>query len=576
VSEGVWADAALAVRLLAVAPHAVGGIWLRARPGPQRRIVEEWIRAAMEANERPRLKLPLHITDDRLLGGVSLAATLREGRLVTERGLLARADGGVVVVSMAERLASGITSHLDAALDAGAVRVEREGIGDVAAARVGVVAMDEGIDDEAAPSALVDRLGFRIDLEALDPRSRPQDMDLVTVPADLGTTTIAPSFVEALCRAAQSLGIASLRAPLLAAQVARAHAAVRGRTEVDDEDAEAAARLVLGPRAVQLPSEPAQEEAPDEEASPPEPSPETTTDEDEGEANERPLEDVVLDAAESGIPAGLLDDLMLGRARGESSSGSRGAARASTTGGRPAGVRAGTPRDGERLSIVDTLRAAAPWQRLRRTGAGRRVEVRKDDFRLRRYQQRTETLVIFAVDASGSAALRRLAEAKGAVEQVLADCYVRRDHVALIGFRGTAAELLLPPTRSLARVRRRLAGMAGGGTTPLATGIDAALALALDARRRGRSPIVVLMTDGRANVARDGQPGPARAAEDALASAGAVRQAEVQALFLDTAPRPRPRARQLADAMGARYLPLPYLDATGISQQVQDLAKGAP
>jgi magnesium chelatase subunit D len=202
------------------------------------------------------------------------------------------------------------------------------------------------------------------------------------------------------------------------------------------------------------------------------------------------------------------------------------------------------------------------------------VEIRKEDFRLTRFQQRTETSVIFSVDASGSAALQRLAEAKGAVEQVLGDCYVRRDHVALIAFRGREATLLLPPTRSLARVRRCLADLAGGGTTPLASGIDAALALSLEARKRGKTPVLVLMTDGRANVARDGREGGAVASADALASARAVRAAGVRALFLDTAPRPRPAAKLLATEMGARYLPLPYVDAVGISRQVQSLAEG--
>jgi magnesium chelatase subunit D len=131
---------------------------------------------------------------------------------------------------------------------------------------------------------------------------------------------------------------------------------------------------------------------------------------------------------------------------------------------------------------------------------------------------------------------------------------------------------VLSPTRSLVRVRRSLARLAGGGTTPLAAGIDAACALALDARKRGHTPVLVLMTDGRANIARDGRGDRPAAAADALAAARMVRAARVQALFLDTAPRPSPAARALAQEMGARYLPLPYLDAAGISRQVQSLA----
>jgi len=281
------------------------------------------------------------------------------------------------------------------------------------------------------------------------------------------------------------------------------------------------------------------------------------------------------------MPDGLLDGLAAGREprRAPRTSGSAGALRASNEGGRPAGTRPGQPRDGDRLNIVETLRAAAPWQALRARERGTaprraRVEVRKDDFRITRFRRRTESCVVFAVDASGSAALQRLAEAKGAVEQVLADCYVRRDHVALVAFRNSSAALLLPPTRSLARVRRSLADLVGGGTTPLASGIDAALALSLEARKRGRTPILVLMTDGRANVARDGRADSAPAIADSLASARAVRAAGVRSLFLDTAPRPRPQGRALAQDMGAEYLPLPYVDAAGISRRVQSLAEG--
>jgi magnesium chelatase subunit D len=197
------------------------------------------------------------------------------------------------------------------------------------------------------------------------------------------------------------------------------------------------------------------------------------------------------------------------------------------------------------------------------------VEVRRDDFRVTRYKERSETTTIFVVDASGSSALHRLAEAKGAVELLLAACYVRRDRVALIAFRGQGAELLLPPTRSLVRAKRSLASLPGGGGTPLAAGLDMALLLADGVQRRGGTPAVVVLTDGRANVARDGRGGRARAAEEALAAARAARVVQVKALLVDTSPHPQPRAKELAEAMGAFYLPLPYADAAALSSAVQ-------
>ena len=225
--------------------------------------------------------------------------------------------------------------------------------------------------------------------------------------------------------------------------------------------------------------------------------------------------------------------------------------------------------------MIETLRAAAPWQTVRRReaqaaglAADGRVRIRRGDFHVWRFKQRSETTTVFVVDASGSAALHRLAEAKGAVELLLADCYVRRDSVAVIAFRGQGAEVLLPPTRSLVRAKRSLAGLPGGGGTPLACGIDAALALAAAVRARGATPVIVLLTDGRANIARDGSPGRERAAADASVSARRLQLEGFAALLLDTSPQPQDAARQLADAMGARYLPLPHAGAATLSQAI--------
>uniref|UniRef100_UPI00313793C4 VWA domain-containing protein n=1 Tax=Variovorax sp. YR752 TaxID=1884383 RepID=UPI00313793C4 len=192
-----------------------------------------------------------------------------------------------------------------------------------------------------------------------------------------------------------------------------------------------------------------------------------------------------------------------------------------------------------------------------------------------RYKQKTRTTTIFAIDASGSSALHRLAEAKGAVELLLADCYVRRDQVAVLAFRGPGAELLLPPTRSLVRAKRSLAGLPGGGGTPLAAGLDAAWALAEGIVRRGDTPLVVLLTDGRANIGRDGQADRARAEQDALKSAERWRGSAVAAVVVDTSARPEPRARALAQRMAALYLPLPHARADTLNQAVQAVVRGA-
>lgn len=580
-----WDDACLAAALFAVDPAGSGGISVRALPGPVREIWMELLRELLPP-ELPFRRIPLHVADGRLLGGLDLAATLHAGRPVAERGLLAEADGGVVQLAMAERVGRSTAAYLSVALDNSEIQVERDGITARTSARIGVVALDEGAnDEEQVPHTLLDRFAFLLDLGDIRFREAlPSDIDasqIRTARQRLAEVEIDDEAVEALCGTALALGVDSLRASLAAFRAARASAALAGRDRVETADVSAAARLVLAPRAtrIPMPEQPDEEQQAEEPPPPPDDDQDEHKDEDQTPQQEldKPLEEQVQEAAQAAIPPNLLAMLQMGAMRQRStSSGKSGAIQSGSLRGRPAGTRRGEPGAGARLNVIDTLRVAAPWQRLRRQERAEQggesevlVEVRRDDFRITRYRQRSETTTIFVVDASGSAALHRLAEAKGAVELLLADCYVRRDRVAMIAFRGPGAEILLPPTRSLVRAKRGLASLPGGGGTPLASGIDAALALADGVTRRGGTAVVILLTDGRANVNRDGIGGRAQAAEDALASARAFRVAELKALVVDMSPRPRPDAENLAREMGAVYLPLPHADARALSGAVQ-------
>jgi magnesium chelatase subunit D len=590
-ADPAWADATMAAVLFAVDPVGTGGILVRASAGPVR---DRWLvllRDLLPADVRLR-RMPAQIEDGRLLGGLDLAATLRAGRPVAERGLLADAD--VVLIAMAERLPAGTAARLGAALDIGAVAVERDGLALRVPIALGIVAFDEGAsEDERMPAGLADRLALRVTLDGVGMASAmvesPGREAIAAARARLDAVATDAEALDALCGTALALGVHSFRGSLLAVRVARAAAALAGRDAVAIEDAELAARLVLAPRATRIPAP----EQPEEAEEPPQPDQQDATggesDADDTDAStDKPLDDMVLAAAAAAIPPGLLALLaQAGKAPRTAVAGRAGLQVQAARRGRPFGVRRGEPRGGNRLNVIETLRAAAPWQTIRRgfplapnpvpsrdAGEGAvaapRIQIRRDDFRIVRFRHRSETTTIFVVDASGSAALQRLAEAKGAVELLLADCYVRRDRVALVAFRGQTAELLLPPTGSLVRAKRSLAGLPGGGGTPVAAAIDAACLLADAVRRRGQTPSIVFLTDGRANIARDGTPGRARAQEDALAAARALAAAGFAALLLDTSPRPAPQAEQLAAAMGARYRPLPYADAGMLSKAVMD------
>jgi magnesium chelatase subunit D len=572
-----WRDAALAAALLAIDPAGLGGIVLHARPGPVRDRWLAWFRTLLP-EAMPLRRLPPGIGDERLLGGLDLAATLKAGRPVAERGVLADAHGGVVIVPMAERLPPTVAARLAAVLDRREVIAERDGLALRHDAAIALVLLDESAsEDERCPSALTERL-------ALSARLAPVPLGEAALPAitaddiararrGLGAVTVPDQAIEALCATALAFGIASLRAPSLALAAARAAAALSGRSAVTEDDLIAAARLVLAPRATRLPAAAEDEPPPDQTPDDPPPPDDAPDTDDSNDPDPKTLADLVLAAAAAAVPPGLLAALAGGGPARAARGGKAGVAKASKLRGVPTGARHGMPGGGARLALLDTLRAAAPWQRLRRPPDGDakrpRISVRREDFRIRRYRERSETTTIFVVDASGSAALARLAEAKGAVELLLADCYVRRDRVALIAFRGRAADLLLPPTTSLVRARRSLAGLPGGGGTPVAAGLDAAQALAEAVLRRGGTPVLVLLTDGRANVTRAGAGGRDVAEADALTAARRLAAMRLAAVLIDTSPRPQPQAERLARAMGARYLPLPYADAGALSRAVR-------
>ncbi len=515
-------DALLAARLCAIDP-GLGGIVLRGGNDRSAPIVA--------AFDRPTRRIPINVDDERLLGGLDLTATLASGTPVTRAGLLAETEGGLLVLPLAERMPDSTAAKIAAAIDDGA--------------GVMMLVLDGGIEpDERAPDALAERCAFWIAADGDGPA--PIDGSPYTGPINLDDEQL-----HTIAATAAALGIDSARAQHFALRAARASARLAGRSHVGNDDLSLAARLVLSPRATRLPG-PAPEAKPDQ------------ADASEGPAENQkitPPEDVVLEAALAALPKDVLARLAAGGSRQRKTSRANGAGdrRKSAARGRPLSARAGLPGGGKRLALIDTLRAAAPWQKLR--GRHGRIEVRRDDLRIRRFETRAEALTIFAVDASGSAALARLAEAKGAVELLLAEAYVKRTQVALVAFRGTEAELLLPPTRSLTRARRSLAELPGGGGTPLAAGLNAARDLAEAAKARGRTPFMVVLTDGRPNIALDGTAVRAQAEADATAAARAIGTARIAAAFVDISARPRPEGAALAAAMGAHYLPLPRADA---------------
>ena len=433
------------------------------------------------------------------------------------------------------------------------------------------------------------------------------------------------SFLHDICELAMGFGIVSLRATGYAARLACVLAVLKGEDQVSADDLGRAARLVLTPRAKSLPSlqeppssaEPSATPASEPELNEPsEPSTPAQPPEDHDKelanasgADTTPLEDPAIDSSDPSaptdssstdvraletrilesalatLPLGLLTQLTQGQSLTNKSAGGRmGQVQKGSQKGRPLPAMKGLPQNGKRLHVLATLRHAAPRQKIRAQGLAsappaslqrangpERLHIRSEDFHVQRFAQKSESCIIFCIDASGSAALERLAEAKGAVELLLKDSYARRDHICVISFRDKRAQLQLPVTRSLVRAKRELQALPGGGGTPLASALRLAMETSLQARQRGMTPTVVVLSDGRANVTLEGEGSRPVAKAQSLWWAKQCRAQALHAIWLDTSARPDPQGQDIARAMGANYVPLPLANSQRMASTVKTL-----
>ena len=580
--EGI---ASLSATLLAINPLQLKGVVLRGARGD----CEAWLQSVAQLQPHaPLRRISPNIPEERLLGGLDFAATISLGHAVYEHGLLAAAHGGAIVLS-ANTTQKSTWRHVTRTLDNGAIAIERDGFSERHDASFIAIALQCGDDDECPP-AFLERVAFIIDVPGASQGGGSRDAEREMIAMARGTlakVVCDSPMLTALCEGASRFGIASLRTVVLAVSVARSCAALHGRTVVSSDDIACAAALVFAPRALHFDDDATSEEAmqPSEasaapEAQAPQPQSESRdandspTDADASKnVDDRALADVVVNAVRTSLPAGLLTSAAARIASKAATAGRAGETQSSGNRGRQVGTRKGDPRGGARLDIVATLRAAVPWQRLRKAARATTktsiVELRRDDFRIRKCVSPGTTTTLFVVDASGSSALHRLAEVKGAIEMMLADGYARRERVAVIAFRGTVAELLLPPTHALARARRAVAGMPAGGGTPIASALDLTARVVQTLKRDAGQTVVVILSDGQANVARDGKGGRLRADADALDAAVRLRALHDRIVWIDSSPRPYAQSKALASAMNARFVALPMANASGLRDVAQ-------
>ncbi|MBL8791993.1 MAG: VWA domain-containing protein [Rhizobiales bacterium] len=495
--------------------------------------------------------VPAGVTLEALSGALDLAETLATGKPVLSCGLLDRDEPETLLLRRAERIDLACAAAIADALDRRSILL--------------LAVTTSRPDDEPVAQRLLDRLPFVISAMA----EAVWSPELIYAARNrLSAVTVAPAWISNLVDVAMMLAIPTPRAAIQAVEVARAVAALRGADAVGEEDVTLAARLVFAPRAQQLPPPPDEDQ---EQEQPPPQDRQSQAEAVQSPPGQPENAEIIVEAVKASLPDHILADLVSGQGRKGAGRNMKVNAQRKGNGqrGRKTGQRRATSLARQRLDVLATLRTAAPWQPVRRKlYGGDRLLVLRDDFRVARIKQRNEATAIFAVDASGSTAFQRLAEAKGAVETVLAECYVRRDKVALVSFRSKTAEVLLPPTRSLERAKRALSSMPGGGGTPLAAGLDQAFAVALQVKRGGGTPTIIMLTDGRANVTREGEGNKVKALEETMASARRLAAEGIDAMVIDVSPEPKHHARALADAMQARYLPMPRAGAHDIARPV--------
>jgi magnesium chelatase subunit D len=578
-----------------------------------------------KAGTRPArlVELPVGASEDRVIGSLDLQQALGAGHVSFQPGLLAAAHRGLLYVDEVNLLHDHLVDLLLDAAAMGRSTVETEGVSVAHASRMVLIGTMNPEEGELRPQ-LLDRFGLTVEVAApREPQLRAEvvrrrmafDRDaagfvrayaaqeeelrgrLIAARAVVRSVELSDDQLTAIAEVCAAFDVDGLRADIVTARAAAAHAAWHGRSVVIQDDIRAAARLALPHRRRRQPFDAPglDEELLDQLLGEDEPEPDPgggggpstgsghdgTGSGHDGELSEHDGTGSGHDGTSSGpegsrhaqrvVSPGQAYRTRLFTAAGVGAGEAGRRSRAVTTTGRTVGARPMGHQHGP-LHLTATIRAAARHQSVRGRQSAERLRFEPADLRLAVTEGRESNLVLLVVDASGSMAARRRMEAvKAAALSLLLDAYQRRDKVGLITFRGSAATVALPPTSSVEVAARRLAELPSGGRTPLAEGLLCAAETLRQERIRDprRRPLLVLVTDGRATSGNNAVINSRRAAEE-------LRRTGVSSVLVDceTGRISLGLAARLGQHLGAEYVQLGDLAKDQLVHAIQRRTPG--
>ena len=594
--------------LLNLINPAIGGVLIDGVSGSGKSTLA---RSAAALTQMPFYNLPVNCSEDRLIGSIDIEKTIATGKAVLERGLLHQADGGIIFADDIYLLPENITDLIQTVLSAKEIHVERDGISDNSSCSFLLIATMNSQLGQIRKS-LIDHFGLyaktdsninlqqRLDVmncrQAFDDSSVGfcqgwQDKtDAITYLVEKAQTLlpqvkITDEILQLIVNKLKQACPEGHRADLVMYQTVKAVAAFHGRTETVADDVDEAAYFVLPHRAKNPvpPQEEQEEQQNDEYESHQDQQEDDSDNQDENQdqptdSDHTPAEDQSHKNKYRNIPKAFAVGepfQVVPFAHKKDRMFRNGWGRRTQTKTNAASGRYIFPtmqRRNNDFALDATVRAAAPYQTMRQKN-GTAIVIRTEDIREKVRQKKVSNLLVFVVDASGSmGAMERMVEAKGAVLSLLKDAYVKRDKIAMVTFRGSDAQVVLPPTRSAERGYRLLQQVQTGGKTPLNAGITKALTVIQSQLRQQPElmPMLIVITDGKGNVSIDSSKKPMQELIEIGEKVSKISQIETMVIDIERSGLMRfGIAQKLADAMGGKYCKLDQLK----SQAIVDIVK---